>query len=80
MQLKDVMTKNVEVAHADITLQEAAAMMKTLDVGVLPVGAGSKLVGILTDRDITVRATAEGRDPKKNQSAGGNDAQPYLLL
>jgi len=67
MQLKDVMTKNVEVAHVDTTLQEAAALMKKLDVGVLPVGAGSKLVGILTDRDITVRATAEGRDPKQTK-------------
>jgi len=65
MQLRDVMTKNVEVAEAATTLQEAATIMKRLDVGVLPVGDGSKLIGILTDRDITVRATAEGLDPKK---------------
>src|SRR5918997_595868 len=63
MQLKDVMTRDVEVIHPDATLQEAARMMKALDVGPLPVCDGERVVGMLTDRDITVRATAEGRDP-----------------
>jgi CBS domain-containing protein len=44
-------------------LQEAAKMMKSLDVGSLPVCDGNRLLGMLTDRDITIRATAEGRDP-----------------
>jgi CBS domain-containing protein/sporulation protein YlmC with PRC-barrel domain len=64
MQLKDVMTRQVEVIHPEATLWEAAQKMAALDVGPLPVCAGDKLVGMLTDRDITVRATAEGRDPK----------------
>ena len=64
MQLKEVMTPNVEVIHPNATLQEAAQKMKGLDVGPLPVCDGEQLVGMLTDRDITVRATAEGRDPK----------------
>ncbi len=63
MQLKDVMTRDVEVVHPDATLQEAARMMKALDVGPLPVCDGEQVVGMLTDRDITVRATAAGRDP-----------------
>ena len=63
MQLKDVMTRDVEVVHPDATLQEAARMMRALDVGPLPVCDGERVVGMLTDRDITVRATAEGRDP-----------------
>jgi CBS domain-containing protein len=63
MQLKDVMTRDVEVIHPDATLQEAARKMKALDVGPLPVCDGERVVGMLTDRDITVRATAEGRDP-----------------
>jgi CBS domain-containing protein len=67
MQLKDVMTADVQVANGDATLQEAAKLMKSLDVGVLPVGDGEKLIGMLTDRDITVRATAEGYDPKKTK-------------
>jgi CBS domain-containing protein len=64
MQLKDIMTRGVEVIHPDATLQEAAQQMRGLDVGPLPVCDGERLVGMLTDRDITVRATAEGRDPK----------------
>jgi len=64
MLLKDVMTTSVEVVHPDATLQEAAQKMKDLDVGPVPVCDGERLVGMLTDRDITIRATAEGRDPK----------------
>jgi CBS domain-containing protein len=63
MQLKEVMTPNVEVIHPNATLQEAAQKMKGLDVGPLPVCDGEQLVGMLTDRDITIRATAEGHDP-----------------
>jgi CBS domain-containing protein len=64
MQLREIMTPHVEVIHPDATLQEAAETMKRLDVGPLPVCDGERLVGMLTDRDITVRASAQGRDPK----------------
>ena len=64
MQLKDIMTRDVEVVRPDATLQEAAGRMKALDVGVIPVCDGEHLMGMLTDRDITVRATAAGRDPR----------------
>ena len=64
MQLRDVMTRDVEVVRPDATLQEAAGRMKALDVGVIPVCDGEHLMGMLTDRDITVRATAAGRDPR----------------
>ncbi len=67
MQLKDVMTRDVAVVHVDTSVQEAARLMKTLDVGSLPVGDGSKLIGMVTDRDITLRSTAEGRDPKQTK-------------
>jgi len=63
MQLKDVMTHGVEVVNPGTTLQEAAEKMRRLDVGPLPVCDGDRLVGMLTDRDITVRAVAEGCDP-----------------
>jgi len=53
----------VEVIHPDATLAEAAEKMKSLDVGPLPVCDGDRLQGMVTDRDITVRATAQGRDP-----------------
>lgn len=64
MKLKDIMTEKVEVVAPDTSLYEAARKMRDLDVGVLPVCDGERLVGMLTDRDLTVRAVAEGRDPK----------------
>ena len=67
MQVKDVMTRGAEVVRPDATLQEAANQMKSLDIGPLPVCDGDKIIGMLTDRDITVRATAEGLDPKQTR-------------
>ena len=67
MQLREVMTPDVEVIGSNIRLKDAAAKMKELDVGLMPVCDGEKLRGLLTDRDITVRATAEGKDPLKTK-------------
>jgi len=63
MRVKDVMTREAEVIYPDTTLKEAAELMKSLDVGALPVVDGERLLGMITDRDITVRATAAGADP-----------------
>jgi CBS domain-containing protein len=63
MQLRDVMTADVYVIRPDATLQEAAQQMKARHIGSLLVRGGDQAVGILTDRDMTVRAAAEGRDP-----------------
>jgi len=65
MKLKDIMTAEPECIRPDATLQEAARRMRELDVGPLPVcGENDRLAGMITDRDITVRAVAEGKDPK----------------
>jgi CBS domain-containing protein len=64
MKIKDVMTTSVECVRPETTLQEAAAKMKSLNVGSLPVCEGDRPIGIVTDRDIVVRAIAEGRDPR----------------
>ena len=64
MLVKDIMTPNVEVVSPGDTLEQAARKMEELDVGPLPVCEGRRVVGVLTDRDITVRATAAGCDPK----------------
>ena len=64
MQLKDVMTRMVEITRPDAMLRDAASKMRLLDIGPLPVCEGARVVGILTDRDITIRATAEGLDPR----------------
>jgi CBS domain-containing protein len=63
MRVSEVMTRNVQCIGPDATLQDAAAKMKSLNIGPLPVCENGRLVGLLTDRDITVRATAEGEDP-----------------
>jgi CBS domain-containing protein len=63
MQLSDIMTANPVVLGPDTVLREAAQKMRELDSGVMPVGENDRLVGMLTDRDITVRATADGKDP-----------------
>ena len=67
MQLKEIMTREVEAVRPDETVKEAAQLMKTLEVGMLPVSTGDRLVGMLTDRDITVRVVAEGYDPATTQ-------------
>jgi CBS domain-containing protein len=63
MQLRDVMTPDVYVFRPDATLQEAAQQMKASHVGSLLVHGGDQVIGILTDRDMTMRAVAEGRNP-----------------
>jgi CBS domain-containing protein len=64
MRVRDVMTRGVECAKTDESIADAARRMQQLNVGSLPVvGDSRKLVGIITDRDITVRATADASDP-----------------
>ncbi len=67
MKLNRIMTKEVEVIHPDDSLAKAAKKMKERNIGFLPVCDGDRLVGTLTDRDITVDATAEGMDPKSTR-------------
>jgi CBS domain-containing protein len=63
MKISEVMTRNPEVISSDRPIQEAARLMLDADTGALPVGDGERLIGMVTDRDITVRAVAEGRGP-----------------
>jgi CBS domain-containing protein len=64
MKLKQIMTENVATIHPDDTLETAARIMRDQDVGFLPVYEGNELIGVISDRDIVVRAIAEGMDPK----------------
>jgi CBS domain-containing protein len=66
MQVKEVMSRDLKVVSADALLQDAAALMKEFDVGILPVISDGVLFGVVTDRDIAVRAVAEGLDPKED--------------
>jgi CBS domain-containing protein len=68
MQTREIMTQDVRLIHPDTSLKEAAGKMKQFDIGMLPVVDEDKVVGILTDRDIIVRAIAEGKDPDKTRA------------
>jgi CBS domain-containing protein len=59
---REIMTANVTTATREMTLQEVATLMRDGDMGSLPVTENGKLIGIVTDRDIVVRAVAEGKD------------------
>jgi CBS domain-containing protein len=61
--IQDVMTRDVQSISPQETVQRAAQMMDELNVGAIPVLDGQKLVGMITDRDITVRSTAAGQAP-----------------
>lgn len=63
MKVSEVMTRDVRVANANETIQDAARIMAEIDAGAVPVGDNDRLVGMLTDRDIAVRAVAKGKGP-----------------
>jgi CBS domain-containing protein len=67
MLVRDCMTKKVELAAPGMSLRHAAQKMRDGDYGFLPVGENDRLVGMITDRDIAVRAVAEGKDPKSTR-------------
>ena len=62
MQVKEIMTCDVETIDSDIMIIQAANLMKQLDIGALPVWKEQRLIGMVTDRDIAIRAVAEGKD------------------
>jgi CBS domain-containing protein len=65
MEVRKVMTRDVKIASPDDTLQRAAQLMSEGDFGILPVGENDRLVGMLSDRDIVVRAVAKGKAPNQ---------------
>lgn len=67
MQIKDIMTSNAVTIDSNASVVEAARKMKSLEIGALPVRQGEELVGMITDRDITVRCVAEKKDISKTQ-------------
>ncbi|HSL30792.1 MAG TPA: CBS domain-containing protein [Anaerolineales bacterium] len=62
MKLSEIMTTSVEMVQPDDTLQLAARKMRDRDIGFLPVCDGGMLMGVLSDRDLAIRALAEGMD------------------
>lgn len=67
MQIREIMTPNPEMIPMDALLIDAAMKMKDLDVGIMPVARENSVVGVVTDRDIVLRAVAEKRDPSRTK-------------
>jgi CBS domain-containing protein len=65
MKVKDMMHKGVDWVSPDAAVDAVAKKMKELDIGAIPVAENGKLVGMVTDRDITIRCVAEGADLSK---------------
>ena len=63
MQVKEIMTCSVETINSDASLVEAAQRMRSLKVGALPVWENDELIGMITDRDVTIRAVAKEKNP-----------------
>ncbi len=61
-QLKDLMSRDVKVINPDMTIAEAAKKMRDGDFGMMPVGENDRMIGTISDRDIAIRAVAEGMD------------------
>ena len=64
MKVRAIMTKNVECIEPTLPIAKAAQKMRDLDIGFLPICENDRLLGTVTDRDITVRSVAQGRDPR----------------
>jgi CBS domain-containing protein len=62
------MTRNPRTIERSTSLADAASLMRDEDTGVVPIVESERLVGVLTDRDIAIRAVAEGRDPQKTNA------------
>lgn len=61
-QLRDLMSRDVKVISPDMTIGEAAKTMRDGDFGMMPVGENDRMIGTISDRDIAIRAVAEGKD------------------
>jgi CBS domain-containing protein len=75
---REIMTSNVQTATREMTLQEIARLMRDGDMGAMPIVENGKLVGIVTDRDIVVRAIAEGKNSDA-QSATCDDDRNFSV-
>src|SRR5688500_10919522 len=64
MKVSESMSTDVKICSPDDTIRDCAMTMREMDVGALPVGENDRLVGMITDRDIAVRAVADGRGPE----------------
>jgi CBS domain-containing protein len=79
MKINELMTSQPATVGPDATLGEVATLMKQEDCGSIPVVDRGRLIGIVTDRDIVVRAVAAGKDPKKVHVSEVMSADPVTI-
>jgi len=65
MKVSDIMPRDVRLLNPEHTIREAACLMAEIDAGALPVGEDDRLIGMITDRDIVIRAVALGKSPAR---------------
>src|SRR5262245_29986213 len=80
MRVSEVMTRGAECTHPDATIREAAIRMQSLDVGSLPVCENDRLIGMVTDRDVTVRTTAAGAHPNDARVRDAMTPQAHFVF
>lgn len=76
-QIKDVMSPNFKFMAPDSPVAQVAQQMRDMDCGFMPLAENDKMVGMITDRDITVRAIAEGKDPSNTPAREIMTAKTY---
>jgi CBS domain-containing protein len=79
MKAKEVMTTDPATLGPEATLGEAATLMRQEDCGSIPIVDGGRLVGIVTDRDIVIRAVATGKDPRSTKVSEVMSADPVCI-
>jgi CBS domain-containing protein len=79
MKVGDVMTRDVELVFPEDTLRTAASIMKDIGTGAVLVGKDDRIVGVLTDRDIAIRAVAEGKTPEATVQEGMTPEVRYIF-
>ncbi|MBA2653743.1 MAG: CBS domain-containing protein [Gammaproteobacteria bacterium] len=80
MLVKDIMTKNPETLPPNTPIQKVAEEMQKLDCGFMPIATNGKIVGTVTDRDIAIRATSKGKDPKTTPIEEIMTSRSYYVL
>ena len=80
MKVADKMTRSPRIASPDDAIRDAAGAMAQVDTGVLPVGENDRLVGLVTDRDLAVRAVAAGKDPSKTKLREVMSGEPRYVF
>jgi CBS domain-containing protein len=77
--VRDAMTENPSSIEASASVVEAARLMREEDIGSLPITDGGKLVGLITDRDITTMVVAEGADPEATSAGDVSSRDPVSV-